>query len=124
MKLGWKRLLKLAAILDTADAQHKAKGERTYRQSIFTHACGTPACALGHYVANTRRGDWSMSRTAVLFGGEPLHDFVPVSAEFGISEDEAMRIFSTFGCDNAKTAKQAARYLRKFVKRKQAEATP
>lgn len=122
MKLGWKRLLKLADILDVADAQHRKLREKTYSQLSFTHPCGTPACALGHYATNNRRRGWSVEGGCVVYGGRMLTEYTKVEQEFEVSRNDCKELFSAEGCGNSKTAKQAAKYLRKFVKRKQAEA--
>lgn len=129
MKLGWKRLLKLADILDVADAEHRAKGEPRYRQSKFAHACGSPACALGHYAAHNRRRGWRIGLTNVtgtqwaLVHGQAIGCAYPsVLKEFELTKPEAAELFAADGCSDARTAKQAAKYIRAFVKRKQAEA--
>jgi hypothetical protein len=100
------RLERLARILDTADAEHRAKGEPTYCQEQLRHPCGTPACAAAHYAKHTRRV------MSVLFKWE---------SEFQISPDEAVQLFASDGCGRAKTAKQAAKYIRKFIARKRKE---
>lgn len=126
MKLGWKRLLKLADILDVADAEHRAKGEPRYRQTYFSHECGAPACALGHWAAANRRRGWkfdaSLHPQPLLRGVVAACWSSVVAEEFSISSEDGSELFSAWGCGSARTAKQAAKYLRKFVKRKQAEA--
>lgn len=124
MKIGLKRLLKLADILDVADAEHRKRGEPAYAQAIVTHACGSPACAIGHWAAsNKRRWGVSLFGTSVkLLKGPYAHDmFSSIEHEFDLSELEAEEIFESYGCGGAKTAKQAAKYIRKFVARKQKE---
>jgi hypothetical protein len=114
LALGNRRLLKLADILHVADEKHKEKGERTYDQGSFLHNCGTPACALGHWAAaNPRR--WLLIHRIpclILDGEYPRRDAMK---EFCINDDEYDQLFFGSGCGNAKTAKQAARYIRKFV---------
>lgn len=117
--IGERRLLKLAGILDEADAAHRAKKEPTYDQEQITHECGTPACAIGHWIRHSR-GRLMITEHGVLlhrevFGAEGIR-FVG-SAEFRISGEQAIELFAHDGCGEAKTAKQAARYIRKFVKR-------
>jgi hypothetical protein len=116
LALGNRRLSKLADILHVADEKHKKKGEQTYDQAMFMHICGAPACALGHWaVANPRR--WSLIfgglPRLILDGEYPLRDAMK---EFCISEDEYDELFLGAGCGNAQTAKQAAAYIRRFVK--------
>jgi hypothetical protein len=114
-KLGARRLLKLAKILDTADAIAKKNGSPTYRQDAYEHDCGTPACAWGHYSFHTRRlNNWRDGKLVNTWG-------VEAEKEFGITWDEAWSIFSSEGMGHARTAKAAARYIRAFVKRKGVE---
>ncbi len=144
-KLGARRLLKLADILDTADAEHRKLKEPTYDQETFGHdehpestveMCGTPACALGHYAASMRgRRGWGWHKTYGMFwpgytalkSGTWTHDFgqkSPLNAaseEFGLNGSEVQDLFETWGCGGAKTAKQASKYIRAFVKRKGVE---
>jgi hypothetical protein len=110
IRAGHENLLKLAAILDTADAEHEAKGEPTYDQVSFQHNCGTPACALGHWRASQgRTPDPYMGRTDYAEERVSKDDFAIVEAEY---ED----LFGGAGCERAKTAKEAAAYIRSFVK--------
>lgn len=115
--VGDRRLLRLADILDVADAKHRADKKPKYAQEFFRHDCGTPACALGHYAAATPRRwfwdsfVWPQLRTA---GHEsPLDD---AAQEFYLSNEESRSIFGGQGCGAARTAKQAAKFIRKFVK--------
>lgn len=122
--IGKKRLLKLAEILDTADAEHRKKGEPTYNQDQLIHPCGTPACALGHWAEYSRRLKIVPancgSRYVVEFKDSatfrPTIDQIAYD-EFGLSATHADELFGFVGCGGAKTAKQAARYIRSFVKR-------
>lgn len=124
MKLttGLKRLLRLADILDVADAQHRAKKEPTYDQSTFKKSCGTPACALGHWAAhNPRRWKFDTTGHPYLRTTEPLYgiSFEDASQEFGIDHHAINELFEYNGCGRAKTGKQAAKFIRKFVKARQ-----
>ena len=110
IRTGNRRLLKLAGILDKADAKHRAKGEPTYEQDRMVHTCGTPACAAGHAEADPglRRAGLKVNsyRTFVDF--------------FSIDRAEDDELFGFKGCGKAQTAKQAAKYIRKFVKNRSA----
>jgi hypothetical protein len=122
-KLGARRLLKLAKILDTADALHKRRKEPTYNQFQMVHSCGTPACALGHYAAATKarfKID-RLSETVFYKGNSLYHEAQVAIDEFGVSRGEGYALFSFEGMGGAKTAKQAAKYIRSFVKRKGVE---
>lgn len=144
--VGIRRLLKLAGILDTADARHRMKKERVYGQMDIAHPCGTPACALGHWAFNERRrwryqintythdhlADGSAPTAPVVFAvvqlktrrpqGDCGYLFEDAINDFGITTKQAYELFDIDGCGDARTAKQAARYIRKFVKRLQKEA--
>ncbi len=117
-RYGANRLLKLALILDTADKLHEKKGEPTYCQEQYRHFCGTPACALGHWAAaNPKR--WTFDKLGFPFVARGLESGVHSAVdEFGISYSEVVELFHSNGCGKAKTAKEAARYIRAFVKRK------
>jgi hypothetical protein len=106
VKPRFDRLERLARILNTADAEHRENGEPTYSQLYHFHPCGTPACALGHYIEHARRA--------------PTFLFDRVK-EFGLSREELYELFGAVGCGGAKTAKQAAKYIRKFIARKRKE---
>lgn len=115
-KLGNRRLLKLAAVLFVADAIHRANKQPTYNQGVLTHDCGTPACAWGHYgfiPSVQKRGINIMNISCSLCE--------TAAAEFGITISQAHELFGIFGCNHARTAKQAARYITNFVKRRQSE---
>jgi hypothetical protein len=43
-------LLLLADMLDKVDLNHFKAGEPTYDQTAYFHPCGTPACAIGHWL--------------------------------------------------------------------------
>jgi hypothetical protein len=116
-KLGARRLLRLAKILDTADATHRKKGEPPYDQEAYKHPCGAPACAWGHYLAHSKTARTRFEIEDGNYWGATL--FAP--AEFDISDEEACELFDSYGCGNARTAKQAAAYIRAFVKRKGVE---
>ena len=118
IELGNERLLKLAAILDVADAEHRKKKEPTYDQTEIVHPCGTPACAVGHWAAaNPDR--WQIRNECTYLKGSRLGPISAVCEEFVISDDEYRELFGMSGCGEAKTAKQAAKYIRRFVKRRQ-----
>lgn len=117
--VGKRRLLTLADDLDVADAKHRAKKQPTYDQRQIKHDCGTPACAIGHWIRRTR-GRIHMSEHGVLthsevFGAEGVGHVG--AAEFRISFKQSVELFGGSGCDKATTAKQAATYIRRFVKR-------
>lgn len=130
MAINVERLLNLADILDAAHerAMEFSMGTWFFNGPLpraFQRAdCGTPACALGHYAAaNPNR--WETS-----YDARSAHKWNPVRRdlggdnsmshameEFGISDDQARELFSANGCGNARTAKQAADYVRGFVER-------
>jgi hypothetical protein len=118
---GLKRLLVLAGILDRADAAHRRRKEPAYDQTRVTHSCGTPACAGGHWdaspqgVAIGRRAGGSVYRT---YGREV--SVLPWTTVFALTDNEEYSIFGHRGCGGARTAKDAAEFIRAFVKRARA----
>jgi hypothetical protein len=117
--VGERRLLKLADILDLADETHRAKKQPTYNQMHIEHDCGTPACAIGHWIRHSRGRVYLTSNDVLLhkdaFGAEGV--CLVGSVEFRITGEQAYELFGGRGCDEARTAKQAAKYIRRFVKR-------
>jgi hypothetical protein len=97
--------------------------------------CGTPACALGHYAARTDLQ--RILKVSVLkdshgvpfasmdyFGkeagsGTGYWDDGHLPEHFGLTHSELEELFGGDGCDNARTALQAARYIERFVAKKQ-----
>lgn len=117
---GKERLLKLADILDVADAEHRSKKEPTYEQAASMHSCGTPACALGHWAVNNRRRfRIDKDSQIITLRSDPTTLFCGSigATEFGITDEQGIELFSAQGCGEARTAKQAASYIRKFVRR-------
>lgn len=87
--------------------------------------CGTPACAMGHYAVRTdlqRTFDLNNEGQLCLAG---MIDSASMGAEicshFGIDSDEQDELFGTVGCDEAETPKAAAKYINRFIKRKEKE---
>jgi hypothetical protein len=119
VKVGNRRLLVLAAILDTADAEHRRKGEPTYNQCVWSHYDGiSPACAAAHWEASPQGKRVSASEGGFMdhFALEiKIPGLVPLGGH-GSLESE---LFSGTGCGNARTAKQAAKYIRGFVRRRE-----
>ncbi len=115
IKLGNERLLQLAEILDTADERHIRANEPTYDQDIFAHDCGTPACAAGHWMA-AHPYSWDLAEAATIDGRSA---YWGLRLEFALDELDYNELFSSVGCGQAKTAKDAAAYIRAFVARRQ-----
>jgi hypothetical protein len=123
--VGNRRLLRLAKILDKADALHKKRGEPVYDQKNYVHPCGAPACAFGHWAfANPKKfnlrpvlggnGEIKSKNGKIWYTWDDIH----TQNEFSLTEEEAEKLFADNGCESARTAKQAAKYIRAFVKRR------
>ena len=103
-------------------ALRESEHPEVFTMSFYTHPCGSPACALGHYVA---RHDLqrtfepgpvplvarTIRRIKGCYGPE-------VTSHFGIAEHEAKELFASDGCDRACSANTAADYIDKFIARK------
>jgi hypothetical protein len=98
-----RRLLKCAGIVDKAS-------RKNFTMGTFFHHCGTPACALGHYEYATRRTK-AINRAFMLDSAQQ---------HFDLTADEVIKLFGVYGCNEARTGKQAAKYIRNFVKQKEA----
>lgn len=106
MSIKTANLLELAEILETADEKHLARGEPTYEQDFASHDCGTPACALGHWVAAKHPVEYKIQRWS---WGQIMQQ------DFGLDDEYADIIFGSDGCGRAQTAKDAAAFIRTFV---------
>jgi hypothetical protein len=95
-----KRLLKAADIVEKVPREE-------FDMSDYQFSCGAPACVLGHYAAATRKHIGMF-----IFDSDDY---------FGVNSEEWFELFDSQGCGRAKTPKQAAKYIRQFVKRKEAE---
>lgn len=121
MTIEAQRLLNVALALRESPAPSK------FDMGYYSR-CQTPACALGHYAFRTDlQGLLKLGTHDVLFvnpdDGDGDDDSADYDANaildhFGIDEEEAGMLFSTCGCDGAKTALQAAQYIERFVKEK------
>lgn len=141
---GNERLLKLADQLENIPEWQYIRTERgTYRrgyyQETILHPCGSPACAWGHYfVLNPERQQSIMANRCGGWVREiPVSDpdtgasytlkFCSIEAaayEFALDDFEVNRLFQTDGCGGAKTGREAAAYIRKFVERRRSEPAP
>jgi hypothetical protein len=111
-------------LLNVAKALRESPEPKAFTM-VRVHTCGTPACALGHYAARRDLqqvfqlsptaefgeltiGVWGATRST-----NAWLDFV--AHHFGITKDQAYRLFGGFGCDNAQTPIRAASYIERFV---------
>lgn len=110
-------------LLNVAKALRESPNPERFTMGTYTHPCGTPACALGHYGA--RRDLQSAFRIdangtlRALRAGEPFgFQCLPAAAtHFDLSKEHVDELFETTGCDGAETAVQAAGYIENFVAR-------
>lgn len=128
MNIHAQRLLNVAR----ATRETAAPGDFTMR---YFGDCGSPACALGNYAVRrdlqrvfylgklpedgTRLFLRSVADNSLVSFSEGL-----VQRHFGISEAEAVELFSGVGCGYAKTPEAAALYIEAFVARKWPAQTP
>lgn len=115
-------------LLNVAKALRESKVPEAFDMRFFTHIHGyergTPACALGHYASrrDLQRALKINGHGFVMFGGIYAGCFALFAVgHFGITQKEAVLLFSSTGCGGAKTAKAAARYIERFVARKEKE---
>ena len=123
-------------LLNVAKALRESKDPFAFDMTLFGHDCGTPACALGTYGARRdlqRTLFLKRFRSRIL--GERVwiadsrgrsigYDSPAVFGHFGISADDADELFSSSGCGGARSPVHAARYIERFVARKDREARP
>lgn len=101
-------------------------------RNVEAESCGTPACALGHYASRTdlqrfvkiqyHKDDFGIKYAELAYFGsrDSGVDYCDSEFErhFGISLEETELLFSWDGCNGAKTALAAAKYIERFVKQK------
>ena len=123
-------------LLNVARALRESRDPRAFTMERFAHGCGTPACALGHYASRRdlqrafridpepAQESWTSYERLVLDGldNAVYPDDYQVTDHFGLSIDEGCELFDVYGCGGARTPIQAARYIERFVARKQKEA--
>lgn len=128
-------------LLNVARALLESKAPQMFTMGFYVHGdaiskcrgvlpaeefCGTPACALGHYGA--RR---DLQRLLKIVSGPVGSDLVYgdgdwrvdfsshlIRDHFGISLEEADLLFGEDGCGGARTAKEAALFIKRFVAKK------
>lgn len=118
-------LLQLASLLDDAHAEYEAMPTlrvknhqggvdvHGYLQDVYMHACGTPACAIGHWLIDHLKIDCRVNN----FGLYAPH---VAARDFGvISLWDYDRLFGEHGCGGAQTAGEAAAFIREFVAERQ-----
>ena len=108
-------------LLNVAKALRESPAPERFSMEYYAHRdCGTPACALGHYAA---RRDIQRTFTIERDGafGFDIEYEGQIGDHFGLFDEEVNELFGTFGCRDAKTPAQAARYIERFVARKERE---
>lgn len=111
-------------LLNVAKALRESKNPDMFTMRRFSHPCGTPACALGHYAARgDLQEDFLFDQHSVLVRSD-TGDTVWLDEEegfvmnhFDITEDEVEWLFGEEGCNSAATANEAAEFIEKFVVR-------
>ena len=82
--------------------------------------CGSPACALGHYVARRDlQREFLLNRDGypVLCTNHRDVSFFAFERHFGLKPEEHEELFGPEGCNNASTPEEAAAYIVNFIKR-------
>lgn len=119
-------------LLDVARATRETSVPDNFTMRYFGD-CGSPACALGNYAVrrDLQRvfylGKLPGSSTRLFLLSVADNGLVSclvscneglVQRHFGISEAEAVELFSGVGCGHAQTPEAAAAYIEAFVARK------
>lgn len=116
-------------LLKVAQALRESNNPGHFTMLRYRNECGTPACALGHYAAREdlqdtfclRLGGASPGRANVFNGF--FCDHLRVLKHFGLTGPQARQLFSSMGCDRARTANDAADYIERFVAKRVAART-
>lgn len=128
VELGNVRLLKLASFLeDVPEVTPVGEELRGYSQEFIVHPCGSPACAWGFYQHIDKRTRDRLLKSAKkteeresTYTGHGRVIYVWLGevarAEFHLDSYQEEAIFGATGCNDAKTGKEAADYIRAFVR--------
>ncbi len=101
-------------LLNVAKALREAPEPSKFTMVRYFNYCGTPACALGHYVFRTDLQK-TFAKNDFIRGGLSSYTDDSVLTHFGISNRESEDLFGDDGCDMADTAIEAAKYIENFV---------
>lgn len=133
MRLGDQKLLQLASILQRVPQVHEDSNGNIvgYHQCDITHACGTPSCAWGWWLYGNKRrharlaradghGSHEIQRTMAMWSDPIYRIYVSFRSktcqeEFEIDDREQGLLFEGDGMNRAKTGKEAAAFIRRFV---------
>lgn len=132
----------VAISLEEGENVKNSNHSRQFDMGQFVHFCGAPACALGYAGSRpdlqkvlrikgrrTRepgqygglKADAYLAYTpkyARLNGGEEAsYSDIVLREALGLNHDQASELFSGGGCNGATTPKQAAKYIRRFIKK-------
>lgn len=106
-------------LLNVAKALRESENPKQFSMRREMNDCGTPACAWGHYCArDDLQRTFTMDRDGYAYtadAGGFTYQHALVREHFGITEDQAVELFSQDGCGDAKTAIAAAEYIERFV---------
>lgn len=117
-------------LLNVAKALRESKNPNEFCMARHVNACGTPACAFGHYAARSDLQSWFTINTTtdpyrfpdqgvyVVVGGEAVsicYDHEIVHTHFDLDKETIEQLFSQRGCNWAGTAIEAAEYIERFV---------
>lgn len=99
---------------------HEASWVRSMLGKVSSKpTCGTPACAMGHYaVRDDLQDTFTLDETGGLRVRGRRPNFEVIGNHFGISYEETNELFSEYGCGNAQTREEAARYIEEFAEAK------
>lgn len=113
-------------LIQAVDEYAQAGGavNKSLAMGHYAFPCGTPSCVLGIYAARE-----DLQKQFYLVKGKDAvfskfdHEIIyyadkEIQDHFGISEQDAEELFSGSGCNYAKTAFQALRYLKNFLETK------
>lgn len=108
-------------LLRVARALRESPNPELFTMNDYTHPCGKPACAFGHYAFRTdlQHVFWIDDTTHCVTAGHSDLDYV-ARAHFDLTQDELDELFGTRGCGNAVTAIEAAQYIERFVEERHA----
>ncbi len=105
-------------LLNVAKALRESPDPKAFTMEWYGTSCGTPCCAMGHYAARKDLQDsFELGHDRMIHWRESgkLVAMPVYRTHFGLTRQEAVKLFDANGCNNAKTPEEAAEYIERKV---------
>lgn len=104
-------------------ALRESPNPKEFSMLSWGRCCGTPVCAVGHYVFRKDLQDTYVLRIGEIYktNGTRLGTdiFKELAGHFDLNMQEIMNLFGSGGCGQAETIEEATTYIEDFIASKQ-----